>query len=88
MSGSDFSITETSSVRAVFQCDGELISVKFYVGDEQAGPSMSFTRSGAVQEGKRVAETGICKGFPVSGVSLNDVKSFGTRLMLYGENGC
>jgi hypothetical protein len=34
-----------------------------------------------------VAETGIYDHFPISGVSLNDVRAFGLYLQRYGEEG-
>ncbi len=88
MTGSDFSITESGSVRAHFQCDGELVSVDFYDGEKRVGTHDLYTRSEAVDVGGRVAKSGIYENFPVPGVLLEDIKSFGNRLRQYGENGC
>jgi hypothetical protein len=88
MSGSDFSITASGSVSARFQCNGSFVSIDFYADGRQVGRHIALTRNEAIEQGKRVEETGIYEHFPVSGVLLTDVKGFGTRLRLYGENGC
>ena len=88
MTGSDLSITESGSVRAHFQCDGNCVSVDFYCGDKLVGTHDVYTRAQAVEVGTHVAESGIYKNFPVPGVLLEDIKSFGNRLRQYGENGC
>ena len=88
MTGSDLSITENGSVRAHFQCDGCVVSVDFYYDEEAVGTHDVYTLAEAVEVGRRVAESGIYENFPVSGISLEDLKGFGTRLRQYGENGC
>lgn len=85
---SQFFITENGSVAAVFTCDGQIVSFYFLVGQEQVGRRIELSRTQAVQVGKRVAETGMYEDFPVSGICLSDIKSFGIRLWQYGENGC
>jgi hypothetical protein len=87
-SGSDFSITETGSLRAVFRCEGERVNVDFFAGEQQVGQRLVFTRIQAAEEGKRIAETGSWKSQPIPELATSDVKSFGIRLKQYGENGC
>jgi hypothetical protein len=87
MTGSDFSITNNGSVSAVFNCDGQSVSIVFYANGNQVGCPVVFARSEAVEVGKRVADTGIYEDFPVSGVLLADLKNFGVRLRQYGETG-
>ena len=87
MSASDFSITETGSLRASFRCNGDLVVVDFYAGEDRVGRHLVFTRSEAAAEGRRIAETGIWKDQPVCELLTDDVKGFGMRLEQYGENG-
>lgn len=85
--GSDLTLGEGSSVRAVFQCDGHFVTFQFYLGENEVGEPQRLSRADAVQIGKQVAKTGIYEHFPISGVSVNDVMGFGLRLKQYGEDG-
>ena len=85
MRSSDFSISFTT--RAVFRCEGDVVQVTFKLNDQQVGDPVVFTRTEAVEVGRQIAKDGCHALFPISGISTNDVKNFGTRLMLYGLNG-
>lgn len=85
MRSSDFEISHTT--RAVFRCDGEIVHVTFKVNDQQLGDPVIFTRPEATEIGRQIAKDGYHERFPIGGISTDDVKHFGTRLMLYGLNG-
>lgn len=85
--GSDVTLSENGSVRIVFSCDDQFVTFQFFLGAERAGDSQRLSRAEAAKIGKRVAETGIYDHFPISGVSLNDVRAFGLVLRRYGEEG-
>jgi hypothetical protein len=85
--GSDVALNENGSVRVVFSCEDEFVTFQFFLGVEKAGDLQRLSRTEAAEIGKRVAETGIYHHFPISGVSLNDVRTFGLLLRRYGEEG-
>lgn len=85
--GSDVALNENGSVRVVFSCDDQFITFQFFLGAEKAGDPQRLSRAEAAKIGKRVAETGIYHHFPIPGVSLNDVRTFGLFLRRYGEEG-
>jgi hypothetical protein len=86
MSGSDFSLTDTSSIRAVFDCDGDSVRFFFVVNSETTG-LYALSREEAAKTGAQVAETGFYDKFPVTGAPLSAVQRFGLRLKQYGESG-
>ena len=84
---SDVTLNENGSVRAVFSCNDQFVTFQFFLGAEKAGDPQRLSRAEAAKIGKEVAETGIYHHFPISGVSLNDVRTFGLYLRRYGEEG-
>lgn len=85
MSSSSFNVCR--NLEAVFNCDGPSVNVYFTYEGRRVGRNFTFSRSEAVDLGARIAKTGIWEEFPVSGIDLTDVMSFGERLRLYGVSG-
>jgi hypothetical protein len=81
---SDLAIS--NSVRAVFKCDGDTVEVEFLVNDKSASSDI-YTRVEAIRIGAEIAAQGSHARFPISGVDVNDAKSFGIVLKRYGETG-
>src|SRR6267378_2118506 len=75
MKGSDFEIT--SSLHAVFVCDGNVVVVTFVLDGTQAGDRFSFTRAQADDLGQRIVETGTWGEFPFNGIPIEALKNFG-----------
>lgn len=62
MTSGDLSITESGSVRAHFQCDGNYVSIDFYYGEKLVGTHDVYTRAEAVEvahASPSLASTGI-----------------------------
>jgi len=85
--GSDVALNENGSVRVVFSCDDQFVTFQFFLGAEKAGDPQRLSRAEAAKIGKRVAKTGIYHHFPIFGVSLIDLRTFGLFLRRYGEEG-
>ncbi len=85
--GSDVALNENGSVRVVFSCEDQFVTFQFFLGGEKVGDPQRVSRGEAAKIGKRAAETGIYHHFPISGVSLNDVRTFGLFLRRYREEG-
>jgi hypothetical protein len=86
MSGSDFKLTE--SVHTVFACERGTVEFYFLVANKQVGKSFLYTLEEAAQLGEQIFTTGAWGEFPVSGISAEELSSFGQRLRDYGVNGC
>jgi|NGEPerStandDraft_6_1074524.scaffolds.fasta_scaffold126685_1 hypothetical protein len=85
MNSSDFEICPRA--RAVFHCDGDVLSIQYIVNDEPLGDARVYTRAEGVNLGQQLARDGFHEQFPISGVSTTDVQSFGVRLLEYGRSG-
>jgi hypothetical protein len=86
--GSDLSLADDGTVHVSFNCDGEFVTFQFLRGARYLGEPQRLSRADAIEEGKLVAETGISKHLPDGIIlSINEVKNFGLRLRMYGEDG-
>lgn len=85
MNSSDLEICR--GARAVFHCDGDVVTVQYIVNDEPLGDAEVYTRAEAVNLGQQLARDGFHEQFPISSISTTDVQSFGVRLLEYGRNG-
>jgi hypothetical protein len=77
----------TSSVRAVFRCEGNSVTVTFMDAKQQVGQSKTFSRAEASKLGQRAEETGLYDYLPLE-LPSEYVKNFGIVFRRYGEKGC
>jgi hypothetical protein len=77
----------TSSVRAVFLCDRDSVTVTFMDEERQVGQSKTFSRAESAKLGQRAEETGLYDYLPLE-LPSEYVKNFGVVFRRFGEKGC